>query len=65
MTILGQHITLIRPSIPRNPIIFKSDLPVAQYDTQPKTNEVGVAAFFRLCMQDWNGYFDEPKSWRR
>ena len=39
ITILGQHISLIRPNKPTQPIICKSDLPKAKYNTQPKTNK--------------------------
>lgn len=37
VTILGQHIRLIRPEKIRKPIIFKSDLPQAKYNKRPKT----------------------------
>ena len=37
VTILGQHIRLIRPERTRMPIIFKQDLPKAKYNKRSKT----------------------------
>jgi len=50
VTILGQHIRLIRPEKIRKPIILKKDLPQARYNKRPKTIYVGkvVAICVRL-----------------
>ena len=50
VTILGQHIRLIRPEKIRKPIILKKDLPQARYNKRPKTTYVGkvVAICVRL-----------------
>lgn len=50
MTILGQHIRLIRPELPKKQIILKHDLPTIKYDKRPKDHEIGCAEFFKICM---------------
>lgn len=50
VSILGQNIRIVRPELIKQPIIRKDDRPVAQYDTKPRTREIGVAEFFRLCL---------------
>ena len=56
-TILGKHISLIRPSKPKAQIILKSDLPRAKYNKRPKTRQLGAAEFFKLCLE----YKDEKE----
>lgn len=62
VTILGQHIRLVRPekiSKPRVPTeAFKP-----KYDTTPKTREIGCAEFFKLCL-DFVDNVPRPKPWR-
>ena len=54
-TILGHHISLIRPSRPRKPIVFKSDLPVASYNKQSKTIEKNTDKVESVCLRLKNG----------
>jgi len=64
VSILGQRITLVRPSrIPKS-ILMKKDRPQAKYDERPKTRVLGVCEFMKLCME-FNEPVEEPKPWRR
>ena len=54
VTILGQHISLVRPKLIRNPIVYESDRPQAKYNTEPRTNEAacGSVRFISLELKD-------------
>lgn len=50
ITILGQHIRLIRPELPKKTRVYKDELPTIKYDKRPRTNEIGMAEFFSVCL---------------
>ena len=50
VTILGQHIRLIRPELPKKTRVYKDELPIIKYDKRPRTNEIGMAEFFSVCL---------------
>lgn len=62
VTILGQHIDNIRPRKIHKPLLPKEEWKVA-YDTTPKTREIGVAEFFKICLS-FKDEIPRPKVWR-
>ena len=53
-TILGHHISLIRPSRPRNPIIYKSDLPRPKYNGRSKVVKESSGKVSRVLVKLWD-----------
>ena len=62
ISILGEHISLIRPEK-----IHKPNLPKEcykpKYDTAPRTRELGCAEFFTECLK-FKDNVPRPKYWR-
>lgn len=63
-TIRGERIRLVRPERYKKPIVRKGDYPKAKYDEKPKTREIGVAEFFKLCLE-FKDRVPRPKYWKR
>ena len=55
VTILGQHIRIIRPERPRMPIIFKQDQPKPSYNKRPKTIKENSGRVIATCIKLKNG----------
>ena len=55
ISILGHHISLVRPSRPKNPIIFKSDLPKARYLSRTRTIKENCGQPTHLAIELING----------
>lgn len=51
VTILGQRITLVRPSVPYRSKVYKNERPTAKINKRPRTRQFGCAEFFKLCME--------------
>ncbi len=58
-TILGSHIRLIRPEKQPQPKVYKDERPVAKYDKRPKTRKLGMAEFFKICLE-WEDNLPKP-----
>jgi len=51
VTILGQHIRLIRPELPKKTRVYKDEQPIIKYDKRPRTRKIHAAEFFKLCLE--------------
>lgn len=51
ITILGEHISLIRPSLDYQCRIYKNEHPKAKYDRKPKTNKENCGRVIAICVK--------------
>jgi len=54
-TILGQHISLIRPSLPFQCKVYKNERPKGKYNRKPKTNKENTGKVIAICVKLING----------
>lgn len=55
ITILGQHISIIRPSLSHQCKVYKNELPKITYDRKPKTNKENSGKVTAICVKLING----------
>jgi len=55
VTILGQHISLIRPSLGHQNKVYKNERPRSKYNQRPITNEQNTGKVIAICVKLMDG----------
>ena len=55
ITILGQHISLIRPSLGHQCKVYKNEHLKVKYNKRPKTNKAHTGKVIAICVKLTNG----------